>query len=142
MACQEQIENNTERLTALSRLAEANQDVAVLWLYGSRAKGNYSDSSDWDLAVAFEPPSLADPLERRLRPELLAMDWQRALGLPEGKLSIIDINSAPVPLAFAAIDACTVVFSADEARRLREEQRIMSKMEHDVLTNQKTEKYS
>ncbi|MCU7984846.1 nucleotidyltransferase domain-containing protein [Shewanella oncorhynchi] len=29
--------------------------MAVLWLYGSQVKGNASEHSDWDLAVAFDP---------------------------------------------------------------------------------------
>ena len=113
----------------LVTLAQACPEVQVLWLYGSRAKGNSGPLSDWDLAVAFAPVKLDDPLENRLRPELLALDWQRALQLPEGKLSVVDINQAPIPLAFAIIDANTPLYSRDEGRRLQEEARIMSQME-------------
>ena len=113
----------------LVTLAQACPEVLVLWLYGSRAKGNAGPLSDWDLAVAFAPVKLADPLDNRLRPELLALDWQRALQLPEGKLSVVDINQAPIPLAFAIIDANTPLYSRDEGRRLQEEARIMSQME-------------
>lgn len=117
-------------LTAqVAALAAAQPEVAVLWLYGSQAKGNAGPHSDWDLAVAFEPVKLADVLETRLRPELLALDWQRALGLAEGQLSVVDINQAPTPLAFAIIDANRVLFCRDQGRRLREEARIMSQME-------------
>ena len=58
----------------LVTLAQACLEVLVLWLYGSRAKGNAGPLSDWDLAVALAPVKLADPLENRLRPELLALD--------------------------------------------------------------------
>ena len=119
-------ENLTPQLIDLAR---ATPGVLVLWLYGSRAKGNAGPLSDWDLAVAFAPVKLADPLDNRLRPELLALDWQRALQLPEGKLSVVDINQAPIPLAFAIIDANTPLYSRDEGRRLQEEARIMSQME-------------
>ena len=118
----------------LVSLAQANPAVQVLWLYGSRAKGNAGPESDWDLAVAFSPVKLADPLDNRLRPELLALDWQRALHLAEGKLSVVDINQAAIPLAFAIIDANTPLYSRDEGRRLQEEARIMSQMEIDHLT--------
>ncbi|TWH64163.1 hypothetical protein LX59_02714 [Azomonas agilis] len=64
-----------------------------------------------------------------MRPELLALDWQRALGLAEGKISIIDINQAPIPLAFAVVDANHLLYCRDEGRRLGEEARIMSQME-------------
>lgn len=113
----------------LSELAAAYPEVAVLWLYGSRAKGNATEASDWDLAVAFDPVKLVDLLDNRLRPELLALDWQRALGLTEGQLSVVDINQAPIPLAFAIVDANQVLFCRDQGRRLSEEARIMSQME-------------
>ncbi|MBP4067243.1 nucleotidyltransferase domain-containing protein [Aeromonas sp. MaB10011B] len=113
----------------LATLAAIHLEVAVLWLYGSRAKGNAGPHSDWDLAVAFDPVKLPDMLDNRLRPELLALDWQRALGLAEGQLSVVDINQAPIPLAFAIVDANRVLFCRDQGRRLREEARIMSQME-------------
>ncbi|MGI2218183.1 hypothetical protein ACRN94_14555 [Shewanella baltica] len=70
-------------------------------------------------------------LDTRIRAELLAMDWQRALGLPEGKLSVVDINLAPIPLAFGSINANKIIFSRDEGRRMQEESRIMTQMELD-----------
>jgi hypothetical protein len=51
------------------------------------------------------------------------------LGLAEGKLSVVDINQAPIPLAFAVVDANRPLYSRDEGRRLQEEARIMSQME-------------
>ncbi len=117
----------------LITLANSNPQVQVLWLYGSRAKGIAGPASDWDLAVAFDPIKQSGPLgtalENRLRPELLALDWQRALGLEQGKLSVVDINQAPIPLAFAVVDANRPLYSRDEGRRLQEEARIMSQME-------------
>ena len=117
----------------LASLAAIHPEVVVLWLYGSQAKGNAGPHSDWDLAVAFDPVKLPDTLdsllERRLRPELLALDWQRALGLAEGQLSVGDINQAPIPLAFAIVGANRVLFCRDQGRRLSEEARIMSQME-------------
>ena len=124
---------DSDMLEQLIFLASSNPQVQVLWLYGSRAKGTAGPSSDWDLAVAFDPVKQSGPLgaalENRLRPELLALEWQRALGLAEGKLSVVDINQAPIPLAFAIIDANTPLYSRDEGRRLQEEARIMSQME-------------
>ena len=124
---------DSDMLEQLIFLASSNPQVQVLWLYGSRAKGTAGPSSDWDLAVAFDPVKQSGPLgaalENRLRPELLALEWQRALGLAEGKLSVVDINQAPIPLAFAIVDANRVLFCRDLGRRLREEARIMSQME-------------
>ncbi|MCH1921342.1 nucleotidyltransferase domain-containing protein [Shewanella sp. A3A] len=122
---------NASTVNRLIELAINHAELAVLWLYGSRAKGNASEQSDWDLAVAFNPVKLADPLDNRLRAELLALDWQRQLGFPEGKLSLVDINLAPIPLAFEIINANQVIYCRDDGRRLQEEARIMSKMELD-----------
>lgn len=103
----------------LITLANSNPQVQVLWLYGSRAKGTAGPASDWDLAVAFDPIKQNGPLgtalENRLRPELLALEWQRAMGLAEGKLSVVDINQAPIPLAFAVVDGLVAQFQSRTA---------------------------
>ncbi|MCR4533915.1 nucleotidyltransferase domain-containing protein [Shewanella xiamenensis] len=121
----------SQHLHQLNALAASHSEVAVLWLYGSQAKGNASEHSDWDLAVAFDPVKADSVLDTRIRAELLAMDWQRALGLAEGKLSIVDINLASIPLAFGIINANKLIFSRDEGRRMQEESRIMSQLELD-----------
>ncbi|MBE0508702.1 MAG: nucleotidyltransferase domain-containing protein [Marinospirillum sp.] len=43
--------NHEEILVRLAEMA-ADEPVAVLWLYGSRAKGTAAQGSDYDLAVA------------------------------------------------------------------------------------------
>lgn len=127
------MKQDSDILKQLVCLAGANEQVQVLWLYGSRAKGTAGPASDWDLAVAFDPVKQSGPLgtalENRLRPELLALEWQRVLGLAEGELSVVDINQAPIPLAFAVVAANRPLYSRDEGRRLQEEARIMSQME-------------
>ncbi|GEM_PF-6567950 len=58
----------------IKNLAQDNADVVVVWIYGSRAKQTASLESDYDLAIAFNTfPQ--DTLQRRLRPEILAIDW-------------------------------------------------------------------
>jgi uncharacterized protein len=44
----------SQHLQQLRALAASNPEVAVLWLYGWQEKGNASEHSDWDLAVAFD----------------------------------------------------------------------------------------
>ena len=112
-------------------LARRDHTIDVLWLYGSRAKGVAHERSDYDLAVAFHDFIKDDQVERRLRPECLVLDWQKALGLKEGRLSIVDINLASIPLAFEIIDADTVLFCRDEDRFWREVMRVHSRMELD-----------
>lgn len=118
-------------LYTITELARQNPDIVVVWLYGSRAKGNSHSASDYDLAVAFGTFIKDDPVEKRLRPECLALDWQQALGLHDFRLSVVDINQAPIPLAFAIIQADSVLFCRDENRLWQETLRIHSRMELD-----------
>ena len=120
-----------DRLTKIAELADQNPDIVVVWLYGSRAKGNAHSFSDYDLAVAFKHFVTDDPIEKRLRPECIAIDWQRALGLRDFELSVVDINQAPIPLAWEIIRANAVLFSRDDDRLWRETLRIHSRMELD-----------
>lgn len=122
-------------LEALADMARREPSVAVLWLYGSHAKGTATAQSDIDLAVAFRDFE-QDPLERRLRPELLAQAWQDALGLEAERLSIVDINLAPLPLAHAVIRTGRVLQASDRLRLAREENRITSMWELDHLYHQ------
>ena len=41
-------------IIALIAMAEQTPEVAILWLYGSRARGTQRADSDYDLAVAFQ----------------------------------------------------------------------------------------
>ena len=116
----------------LIQLAQANDNIEILWLYGSHAKGNAHIDSDIDLAVAFKTWE-SDAIERRLRPELLALDWQHQLNLPEGQLSVLDINGAPIPLAMSVLQSGKLLLSKNRSRQLQEQQRIMSKWEIDYL---------
>ena len=81
--------------------------------------------------MAFKSFIKNDPLEKRLRPECLALDWQQALGLHDFQLSIVDINQAPIPLAFEIIQTNNVLFCRDEDRLWQETLRIHSRMELD-----------
>ena len=113
----------------LVTLATDAENISALWLYGSRAKGNHRPDSDYDLAVLFTE-RVDDPLDRRLRPELLAMDWAKALGMQEDKLSIVDIQNAPIPLAMNIISG-KQLYCGDNDARLATEGMIMSKAELD-----------
>ena len=49
-----------------------------MWLYGSQPDGSAHAGSDVDLVVCFNV-WIDDPLERRLRPELLALGGRKVL---------------------------------------------------------------
>jgi predicted nucleotidyltransferase len=117
-------------LSRIVELARDNTNVAVLWLYGSRAKGTAQVNSDYDLAVAFNrfPENLWD---RRLQPELLAMEWADDLGVDDGVISVVDINHTPLPLALSIITTGEALLVKDSLRLAKEENRITSMWEID-----------
>ncbi len=92
----------SDSLEAIISLARRRDDLAAVWLYGSRARGDHHPESDFDLAVAYTS-WISDPLERRLRPELLAQEWQRELGLKEAMMSVVDLAIAPIPLGWSIL---------------------------------------
>lgn len=118
-------------LNQLIQLARKNEDIAILWLYGSRADGTFHENSDYDLAIAFNT-FLNNSAENALRPEMLALEWQSWLQREEKMLSIVDINRIPIALAFEIIQYDNVLFCCDEVRLWREENRIYSRMELDI----------
>jgi predicted nucleotidyltransferase len=114
----------------LQTLAAHQPNLAALWLYGSRARGDHHEQSDFDLAVAFtdwEP----DPLERRLRPELLAEQWRTELALSEGILSVVDIAIAPIPLGLGILADGKLLVDSHPQVRMSHEARILSRWELD-----------
>ncbi|NQZ33763.1 MAG: nucleotidyltransferase domain-containing protein [Oceanospirillaceae bacterium] len=127
-------EVQTKLLDQIYRLANANDDIEVLWLYGSRAKDSFHDSSDYDLAVAFKDFTLSVS-DRYLRPNLLAMEWACELGVEESMLSIIDINTSPVYLTFNVIEYGKVVYQEPTMRRVIEHNRIYSQYEFQMIEN-------
>ncbi|MSR17390.1 MAG: nucleotidyltransferase domain-containing protein [Methylococcaceae bacterium] len=121
----------TDIIKRVTQFTSENSDIAVMWLYGSRADNTFHENSDYDLAIAFTN-FLTDPLEKRLRPEMLALEWQSLLKLNEHTLSIVDINQVPIVLAYEIIQYNKVLFCCDEKRWWREENRIYSRMELDI----------
>lgn len=123
----------SQAIKQIIKLAKNNFEIEVLWLYGSRARDNANINSDYDLAVAFKS-YIEDPIERRLRPELLSLEWNKQLGVA---VSIVDINQALLPLAYTVVQDNTILFSQNDFRRMTEEQKIMSKWEIDHCYHRK-----
>ena len=111
----------------------SRDNLSVAMACGSLAHGEANSNSDYDLAVAFKL-YISDPVERRLRPELLAQTWQCKLSV---KLSVVDISHIPLPLAYTVVQDNSVLFSRNNYRLMTEEQKIMSKWELDHLYHRK-----
>lgn len=124
---------NYQKIKAnIIQLAQDDDNIELLWLYGSHATDTAHEKSDIDLAVVFKTWE-EDIIERRLRPELLALEWQRQLNLKDGELSLLDMNIAPIPIAMSVLKNGQLLLSKNPARQLQEQQRIMSKWEIDYL---------
>lgn len=129
------IAQTIERLINNAKLID---DIEVLWLYGSQAKGTSHAYSDIDLAIAFKRFNLSE-LDRKLRPQELNLIWSEQLNLPEGKLSIIDINTVPVYLSFNVVEYGKVLYSQNKRRELKEVQRIYSQYEFETIEHKRAE---
>jgi predicted nucleotidyltransferase len=112
-------------------LAAQNDDIDALWIYGSRAQSCEMDSSDYDIAIAFKNFNLS-PTSKLLRPNELAIDWANDLAVDTELISIVDINTVPVYLAFNIVEYGEVIYSSDTGRVFKEQDRIYSRYEFDL----------
>ena len=128
--------NFNDLMPKITAMAAEHTDIEVLWLYGSYAKGTFNEGSDIDLAVVFKDWQ-ENIIERRLKSELLAIEWQKALALKEADISILDMQIASIPLAMSVLSTGQLILSKNYARQLKEQQRIMSKWEIDYLYHYK-----
>lgn len=108
------------------------EDIEVMWLYGSQAKGCAHEGSDIDIAIAFKNFNLTD-INRKIRPQEYTLIWAAKLNLPDNKLSIIDINNVPVYLAFNVVEYGKVIYCKNKVRELKETQRIYSQFEFESI---------
>lgn len=115
------------------KLAEFNNEIDGLWLYGSQARNTTHPNSDYDLAVIYKTYT-PDPIERRTKPELLALEWQQQTG---ADISIVDITQAPLPLAYTIISDNQLIYAKNQMKCMETERIIMSKWEIDHLYHRK-----
>lgn len=119
-------------------LAVKNDDIDALWLYGSRAQDREIESSDYDLAIAFKRFNLS-PTNKLLRPNELAIDWADDLAIDTELISIVDINTVPIYLAFNIVENGRVIYSSDTGREFKEQDRIYSRYEFDLKESENNE---
>ncbi len=108
----------------------ANFAVDAIYLYGSRAKGNPSDASDWDLAVLFARYE-HEPLERMLRAQRVEEVLERELHM-YNQISVVDLESVPPSLQMNIIMGRRVYDRlVPHVRKV--EYSILSKLEKDYI---------
>ncbi len=122
----------TRILNKITLNASLADDIEVIWLFGSQAKGTAHSQSDIDLAIAFKNFNLSE-LDKKLRPQELSLILSEQLNLPDGKLSIIDINTVPTNLALNVVEYGRVIYSKNSSREFKETQRIYSQYEFEMI---------
>lgn len=102
---------------SIHAIVERYPGISVVYLFGSRARGDERAASDVDLGVLFgerPAPTLDGPvldLESRL---------EVALGLP---VQLVSLNDAPPDLAHRVLRDGRILFEADRSHRIRFEVR-------------------
>jgi predicted nucleotidyltransferase len=99
------------------RTVLADYPVTVSFLFGSLARGDATDTSDIDVAVAFADQSseVTDQTEQRL-----ALSTDLALELGTDAVDVVDIRGAPPALVRSVFaDGTRLVGTKQDANRLR-----------------------
>jgi predicted nucleotidyltransferase len=123
-------------MDSIAHLAKLNDDIELVWLYGSQAQGTAHPESDFDLAIAFKSHTLS-ALSLRSRPECIAIEWAEELNLPLDKLSIVDINRILIALAFNVIEYGQLIYNNHPLRFYQEENRIRSMFEYQLIESKR-----
>ncbi|MCD6357982.1 MAG: nucleotidyltransferase domain-containing protein [Thermoproteales archaeon] len=106
----------------LSKLKEAFSkfdEVAAAYLYGSRARGDADERSDWDFAILLRR-TFGDPYGLVKLQELL----ENIVG---GRVDLVTLNSASVEFAYRVLKEAILVYEADREFRVDFEVLVMKK---------------
>lgn len=96
------------------------EEVVVAYLFGSRARGDFTEGSDMDFAILLSG-SFKDPYDFvRLIGELAT-----ALKVKDEKINLVVLNDADLELAYKVISEGSVVFERDVEKRVDFEVRVL-----------------
>jgi predicted nucleotidyltransferase len=123
-------------LDHIIKQAKLDDDISIIWLYGSRAKGTARQDSDFDIAIAFNNFTLSQ-FDKAIRPQEYALLWNSELNLPEKTISVVDINTIPSYLAVNVVEYGKALLNKDILREMKETQRIYSQFEYEMITHAK-----
>jgi len=113
-------------LAALQVYLTAQDDVALAYLFGSRADGQAAPESDYDIAVLTRPTM---PPARRYQ---MASELSTVLG--GTPVDLVVLNRAPVELAYAIVAEGRRLLERDVAARIEFEADVMSRYGDFVYT--------
>lgn len=81
---------------------EAQKDVALAFLFGSRARDEPA-AHDWDIALSFDT-CFSSKLDRLARLERLKFDLSQVLSLPAEQIDLVDLKRAPLNLCITVAE--------------------------------------
>jgi len=95
-------------------------EVDVAYLFGSRARGDFTEDSDADFAILISR-GFEDPYDFVRLVDDLAM----SLGVKDEKINLLILNDADLELAYKVVSEGVVVFERDVEKRVDFEVRIL-----------------
>ena len=102
----------------LSDVFERNA-ILLAYLFGSRARGDAREESDYDFAILFgRAVGVLGEVE-------LAIEIADALGIPADRVDVISLDRADLDLAFKVVREGKLIYARDEGTRRRFEARVL-----------------
>ncbi|MBO3769449.1 MAG: HepT-like ribonuclease domain-containing protein [Thermoproteota archaeon] len=98
-------------------------NVVFAYIFGSRARGNAREDSDYDIAVFFRSDEV-----NILNETLLALDIAEALGISSDRIDVVALNKADSILIARVFKEGEVLYSDDEELRKKWERETYLKM--------------
>ncbi|WP_130756401.1 type VII toxin-antitoxin system MntA family adenylyltransferase antitoxin [Microcystis aeruginosa] len=94
--------NKDEWQKRIAKIPQAMQDLKLLILFGSRARGEHKPDSDWDFAVLYEERSAQKDISSLLKIYTLL---EQALEIPDDKIDVVDLKEcSPILAHYVARD--------------------------------------
>lgn len=112
-----------DRERALERLGASFSkygEVDVAYLFGSRARGEHTEGSDWDFAVLLSR-GFEDPYDL----VRLIEDLEHALGVGGQEVNLVVLNDADLALAHGVVSDGILIFERDVERRVEFEVKVL-----------------
>lgn len=102
-----------EMLKRLKAPLSSFREIDVVYLFGSRARGDSTQESDWDFAVLLSK-DFKDPYDLVRLIDIIARD----LGVSDEQINLVILNDAELELTYAVISEGLIVFERDVERRV------------------------
>jgi len=93
--------------------------ILLAYLFGSRAKGDAREESDYDFAILFgRAVGVLEEVE-------LAVEVADSLDIPADKVDVVPLDKAGLDLAFKVVREGELIYAQDEETRRRFETRVL-----------------